>query len=126
MKPGKLKLRDSLAHTIPYERSFESDWTMTHHLVAGPQHATDSHQLGPPFLVSQTMPSWDDCPAIPLVPQAEDRSLERANDLKCEDTEALLRAPAEAPQASRPRISAVRDYSPLLGAMRIDTFLERF
>lgn len=121
---GKLKPRDSLAHTIPHERSFDGEITIDDFASLGRRTTTSNgrHQLGPPFLVSQIMPSY---PAISLMPPAEGRALERLKDLKFGDTGVLLRAPAEARQASRPRISAARDYIPLPRAMRIDTFLER-
>jgi len=72
--------------------------TMAHNGVVSPG------QLGAPVLVPHAWPTWDDYPAISLMPRAEGHALERAKDLKCDDTAALLRAPSESPRASPPRI----------------------
>jgi hypothetical protein len=49
-------------------------------------------------------PCQTDYRAIPLMPRAERRAFHRAKDMNWDDTGAPLRAPAQAPQASPPRI----------------------
>lgn len=111
-------------HTIPHECSFGGEITMNDRSVADDNAKRTLSQIRALFLARQTMPGCEDYPAILLTLRVEGRALERAKGLKC-DTGAFVRAPAEALRASRRRISGVRDYIPLPGAMRIYKFLER-
>jgi hypothetical protein len=61
-------------------------------------------RTGASFLVPHARPDCDDYRAIPLMLRAERRAFHRPKDMRCADTGAPLRAPAQAPQASPLRI----------------------
>src|SRR5262249_17142354 len=110
--------RDSVPQMIPHERCLNGDITMDdspyrscRRIIArcatrehGAERCGHRLQLGTPFLVPYAMPNCDDYRPIPLMPPAGGPALLRATDLNCDHTGAPLRAPAEAPRASRPRI----------------------